>query len=364
METQGCKWSIRHENSVGASSGAQNLAFITAPSTSSTNDVNTAKPTYEVSTFSPNVNTASPQDLEQIHEDDLEAMDLKWKLSLLSMRAKRLPRNKEGQLRNQDNTRKHRNNEDTSSKEMLVIDGVDDSKKNSDESLVEEQVLQDTSSFVESSLNVDKETVFPVDKKINCDHHQRKGIVSRNNYNRVDYDYYAKTTHPSIHRNMTPKAVLLKTGLTSLNTVRPVNTAHPKSAVQRQVNAVREKGVNVVKTSACWVWRPTKPNGASLAFKIHNYIDPQQDDKGFVDSGCSRHMTGNIAYLSNARSAKFYFAYHLIPVSFSSGSLSSSETELDGGVTGLATLLAFVVWIDISLTFFLILLQNVKECVI
>ncbi|GJR79893.1 ribonuclease H-like domain-containing protein [Tanacetum coccineum] len=104
------------KKSVGASSGAQNLAFMTAPSTSSTNDVNTAKPAYEVSTVSPNVNTASPQvstasfsdnvvyafmvenpngsnllqqDLEQIHEDDLEAMDLKWQLSLLSMRAKR-----------------------------------------------------------------------------------------------------------------------------------------------------------------------------------------------------------------------------------------------------------------------------------
>ncbi|GKE79713.1 putative ribonuclease H-like domain-containing protein, partial [Tanacetum coccineum] len=27
--------------------------------------------------------------------------------------------------------------------------------------------------------------------------------------------------------------------------------------------------------------------------------NPQMKDKGFVDSGCSRHMTGNIAYLSN-----------------------------------------------------------------
>ncbi|GKD97399.1 ribonuclease H-like domain-containing protein [Tanacetum coccineum] len=26
---------------------------------------------------------------------------------------------------------------------------------------------------------------------------------------------------------------------------------------------------------------------------------PQHDDKGFIDSGCSRHMTGNIAYLSD-----------------------------------------------------------------
>ncbi|GJT29515.1 hypothetical protein Tco_0909790 [Tanacetum coccineum] len=129
------------KKSVGASSGAQNLAFMTAPSTSSTNDVNTAKPAYEVSTISPNINTARPQvstanfsdntvyafmvenpngsnllqqDLEQIHEDDLEAMDLKWQLSLLSMRAKRY----------QDNTRKQGNNEDTSSKAMLAIDGV------------------------------------------------------------------------------------------------------------------------------------------------------------------------------------------------------------------------------------------------
>ncbi|GJX53358.1 hypothetical protein Tco_0281727 [Tanacetum coccineum] len=86
------------------SSGAQNLAFMTAPSTSSTNDVNTAIPAYEVSTASPNVNTASPQvstarfgdnvvyafmvenpngsnllqqNLEKIHKDELEAMDSK-----------------------------------------------------------------------------------------------------------------------------------------------------------------------------------------------------------------------------------------------------------------------------------------------
>ncbi|GJV59053.1 hypothetical protein Tco_1465153 [Tanacetum coccineum] len=43
---------------------------------------------------------------------------------------------------------------------------LDDSKENSDDSLVKEQVSKDTSRFVESSLNVDKETIFPVDKKV------------------------------------------------------------------------------------------------------------------------------------------------------------------------------------------------------
>ncbi|GJT31603.1 putative ribonuclease H-like domain-containing protein [Tanacetum coccineum] len=49
------------KKSVSASSGAQKLAFMTASSTISTNDVNTAKPAYEVSTVSSNVNTTSPQ---------------------------------------------------------------------------------------------------------------------------------------------------------------------------------------------------------------------------------------------------------------------------------------------------------------
>ncbi|GKD62704.1 hypothetical protein Tco_1300213 [Tanacetum coccineum] len=63
--------------------------------------------------------------------------------------------------------------------------------------------------------------------QINCDNHQRRSIVSRNNYNRVD----AKTTHPNVLRNMSPKTIMLKTGLTQLNTVRPVNTARPKTAI-------------------------------------------------------------------------------------------------------------------------------------
>ncbi|GJV66647.1 ribonuclease H-like domain-containing protein [Tanacetum coccineum] len=75
----------------------------------------------------------------------------------------------------------------------------------------------------------------------------------------------------------------------AVNTARPkaVKTARPNSAV---VNVVRVNQANAIKASACWVWRPTKPNSASITLKKHNYINAR---------GISKYMTGNIAYLSD-----------------------------------------------------------------
>ncbi|GJY06648.1 putative ribonuclease H-like domain-containing protein, partial [Tanacetum coccineum] len=250
--------------------------------------------------------------------------------------------------------------EDSKKESNVVCDKKsDDSKENSDNSLVKEQVSKDTSSFVESSLNVDKETVFPVDKKVESvkpKNHEKPVKKSV----RVNYNYTTKRTHPNAQRNMVPRAVLMKTGLKTFNTARTVNTAHPKSIVfsakpmscfpkiaqstvrrpfqskttltnkrfthkvntakaqavntarpqavntarpktvktvrpnSAVVNVVRVNQANTVTASACWVWRPTKPNSASITLKKHNYIDVQGRS-----IGCSRHMTGNIAYLSD-----------------------------------------------------------------
>ncbi|GJW41699.1 hypothetical protein Tco_0067544 [Tanacetum coccineum] len=199
-----------------------------------------------------------------------------------------------------------------------------------------------------------------VSEKAHCNYHQREGMVNGNNYTRVNYNYSTKKAHPNSHRNMTPRAVLIKTALKPLNTAMHVNTAHPKTIVYRArlmtcfsklaqstvkryyqsrttltnknfnqkvnnakekvytanpkavntarptsavVNAVKPNQVNAVKALACWVWRPTKLNSASITFKRQNYIDghSQKEDQGYVDSGCSRHMTGNMSYLINVK---------------------------------------------------------------
>ncbi|GJQ92166.1 putative ribonuclease H-like domain-containing protein [Tanacetum coccineum] len=71
--------------------------------------------------------------------------------------------------------------------------------------------------------------------------------------------------------------------------IRPkavVNAARPKAVV----NAIKGNNVNAIKASACCVWKPKN--------KVFDHVNLQMDlqDKGVIDSGCSRHMTGNMSY--------------------------------------------------------------------
>ncbi|GJV36480.1 putative ribonuclease H-like domain-containing protein [Tanacetum coccineum] len=128
------------KKSICISSGSQNLAFMAAPSTSSTNDANTASPQVCTSSVSDNTVYAfmveNPNGSNRtcktifINANDTAGYDKSkvecYNYHKLGHFAKecRAPRSKEGQFRNQDNTKKQGNNEDTSSKEMLAIDGV------------------------------------------------------------------------------------------------------------------------------------------------------------------------------------------------------------------------------------------------
>ncbi|GJR56334.1 putative ribonuclease H-like domain-containing protein [Tanacetum coccineum] len=108
---------------------------------------------------------------------------------------------------------------------------------------------------------------------------------------------------------------------------RPFNmfTTNKRSNLNEKVNTVKgnittvgpeavvsdKKGneANAFKASACCVWRPkqkvldhvSRHNGASMNFKRFDYGNPQLElqEKGVIDSGYSRHMTGNKSHLSD-----------------------------------------------------------------
>nr|GEU78359.1 ribonuclease H-like domain-containing protein [Tanacetum cinerariifolium] len=64
-------------------SNTQNVAFMSSYNTSSTNDVSTA---YSIPSSAPQPDY---DDLEQINDDDMEEMDLKWQVAMISMRIKK-----------------------------------------------------------------------------------------------------------------------------------------------------------------------------------------------------------------------------------------------------------------------------------
>ncbi|GJZ45648.1 zf-CCHC domain-containing protein [Tanacetum coccineum] len=120
------------KRTASSSSSSQNMAFVSSPN--STNEVNTA---YGVITANTQGNQSALlalnptkrsqlvyEDLEQIHEDDIKEMDLKCQLALLSMRTRRGPRNQDSRNKNQDNSRRTINVDETSSKAMVAIDGA------------------------------------------------------------------------------------------------------------------------------------------------------------------------------------------------------------------------------------------------
>nr|GEU51760.1 ribonuclease H-like domain-containing protein [Tanacetum cinerariifolium] len=222
---------------------SQNMAFMSSPSPNSTNEVPTD---FRVSTSSPQVSTVNLSDVtvytflanqpngsqlmhedqEQIHKDDLEEMDLKWQLALLSMRAKRVLRSQENITRNQETIRRAVNVEDTSSKAMVAIDGA-----GFNWSHIADDEAPTNMAFMAFS-----------DSKTSC----------------------VKISNPVKENNDAP--------------------------LIEDWESEREDDVESLPTIERKTVKPSVDKGDS---------HKQLEDQRYFDSGCSRHMTGNISYLTD-----------------------------------------------------------------
>ncbi|GJW65009.1 putative ribonuclease H-like domain-containing protein [Tanacetum coccineum] len=346
-----------------------------------TNDVNTANvqvstTSTPVSMASSNENTANlsdatiyaflanqpngsqlvHEDLNQIHEDDLEEMDLKWQLALLSMRARRFyqrtgkkitingsdttgyekskvecfnchkmghfarecrsPRNQDNRPRNQDSSRKNVNVEETSSKAMVAIDGA-----GFDWSFMsDEEVPTNWSLMAFSNL---RDTSFK-DSKINALNIQIEKLKKEKEINQIKIDNFenaSKSLDKLIGSQISDnsrKAVLTKSGLVPISVARQTSSkaATPVSAARPIITAIPKPFVNAAKP---------RPN----AFQKHmtgnkSYLTDYQDyDGGFVTfAGSSK--GGRITGKGKIRTGKLDFedVYFLKELKFNLFSVS------------------------------------------
>nr|GEW18671.1 ribonuclease H-like domain-containing protein [Tanacetum cinerariifolium] len=165
----------------------------------------------------------------------------------------------------------------------------------------------------------------------------------RNHAPRGHHQQYARIPLPHPQRHVVPTVVLTQSKLVPITAVRLVSTAVPKPTVTRprqakiiftksilpfrrhinrspspkasnfplKVTVAKATMVNVVKgVLGKWEWKPkctildhiSHNTSASMTLKRFDYNDAlwrSKSDKGVIHNGCSRHMTGNMSYLSD-----------------------------------------------------------------
>ncbi|GKA05161.1 putative ribonuclease H-like domain-containing protein [Tanacetum coccineum] len=164
------------------------------------------------------------------------------------------------------------------------------------------QIIEDWVSDDEPNPKVEKKTVIPTATKKEFEKPVRRSfrhVLSVEVLITFNTAVLTNRGKEYAHKHMAPRAVLMKTSLKYVNTARPVNTV-------RSVNTGRSfstaKSFNTVRPSSTAHPKSTIHYARPRTYfqnQAQSTSNSQLNDKGFVDSGCSRHMTGNISHLSD-----------------------------------------------------------------
>nr|GFB70747.1 hypothetical protein [Tanacetum cinerariifolium] len=139
-----------------------------------------------------------------------------------------------------------------------------------------------------------------------CDFYEKKMAQTSvmNHAQRGNHQQDARMTLPNPQKHGFPTAVLTKSKLVPIFAARPVTAAVLKPHVTRprQAKTVVTKPHSPPRRH---INRSPSPKASTFPLKVTVVQVPQGNpqhalkDKGVVDSGCSRHMTGNMSHLSD-----------------------------------------------------------------
>nr|GEW47082.1 hypothetical protein [Tanacetum cinerariifolium] len=329
-----------------SSQTTQNIAFVSSNNTDSTNETVNVVPSVSAGSSKASVSTLlnvdsfsdaviysffasqsnSPQleneDLKQIDADYLEEMDLKWQMAMLIMRAMR-----RGHFARDCRSPRDNRNKDTPRRTVPVV---------ADEEPTNYALMTFTSSGSSSSSGSDNE-VFDYDELNSSESDDSVPTSPVHNRYKTCEGYhvvsppYAGTfmpPKPDLVFHDAPPASKTVPNVTSdsedefepesvsnqkepsfvqtskhVKTPRalPVTIVVPKSTVksQRPVKHVVNKAHTPIRRNINHIPAPRNSNFHKKVTIVKG--NPQQalKDKGVIDNGCSRHMTGNISYLSD-----------------------------------------------------------------
>ncbi|GJT09103.1 ribonuclease H-like domain-containing protein [Tanacetum coccineum] len=395
------------KRSSGSNSASQNLAFLSSKNTSSTNEVSTASGDFGVSTpgginqvpSTPCAHdiaysflaqpTTSPQleneDFQQMDGDDLEELDLRWQVAMLTVRVKKfiqrtgrnmdfkekrhvsLDKSKiecynchrkghfarecrsgrsQGRRSYGDNGRNNVPTNESSSQELVAQDGLGGYDWSNDFEVEPVNYALMAISSSSSSSSSDNETAGKIN---DANTEKPKSVVSNPKINRDsviiedwtsddeeevsevqkvrpetrDDKDFVSTARPTSVSTVRP----VSTARPSINTARPVSTASPNTStarpgyasrpIHRRMDNVRPRGsCSPIKRSYYTksAFRPKDLKQDVKTFGVKNMTTAGKRavvntvrlkkwwivvDHAVVDSGCSSHMTGNKAYLSD-----------------------------------------------------------------
>nr|GEU55722.1 ribonuclease H-like domain-containing protein [Tanacetum cinerariifolium] len=318
------------KSSSSASTSTQNIAFVSSNNTDNTNEpISAAASVSAVSakipiSALPNVDTLSNaiiylffasqsnslqldnDDLKQIDADDLEEMDLKWQMAMLTAAMTGVFRQKRNlptmlswpsilqvllvqTMRYQSGNRYHAvpphyTRTSMPPKPDLVFHNV--------------PYVNET---VHTAFNVELSLTKP-DNDLSHTHRPSTPIIE---------DWVSDSEDDSEPETPQNAPILTKSKLVPITAARPVTAAVPKPHVTRprQAKTIVTKPHSPPRQH---INRSPSPQASNFPPKVTAVKapmcinDPQKGnpqhvlkDKGVIDSGCSRHMTGNMSYLSD-----------------------------------------------------------------